>query len=312
MAKQPDPTAPAAPAEGRAVRIGTRGSPLARAQAAEAARRLGGSTEVVAVRTSGDFVTHRPLADVGGKGLFTRELDAALVAGDIDIAVHSLKDVPTRLEGGLVLGCVLPREDPRDVLLGAPSVTALPVGATVGTASLRRGAQVLHARPDVRVVQFRGDVATRLRKLAEGEADATLLALAGLHRLGLGHGGGIALAPEEMLPAVAQGAIGIAARDGDTAMLERLAALDHGPTATAVTCERALLAALDGSCRTPIAALAEAEEGGGLRLRASLLTADGAKRWDAERIGLASEAAAMGADAGAELRGRAGADFPAG
>ena len=294
------------------MRIGTRGSPLARAQADEAARRLGGAAAIVVVRTSGDRIADRPLAEAGGKGLFSRELDAALLAGDIDVAVHSLKDVPTRLEGGIVLGCVLPREDPRDVLFGAPSLAELPESATVGTASLRRRAQVLHARPDVRVVNFRGNVATRLRKLADGKADATLLALAGLRRLGLGDGGGIALAPEEMLPAVAQGAICIAARDGDAELLDRLAALEHGPTATAVACERALLAALDGSCRTPIAALAEAAEDGGLRLRASLLTADGAKRWDAERTGRASDAALMGADAGAELRGRAGADFPAG
>ena len=206
------------------LRIGTRGSPLALAQAHETRDRLDkafpslvGAIEIVVINTTGDQVLDRPLAAVGGKGLFTKEIDEAQLAGRIDIAVHSMKDVPTLLPDGLVLAALLPREDVRDALLSsrARSLADLPPGAVVGTSSLRRAAQVLRARPDVRVVSLRGNVQTRLRKLAEGQVDATLLAMAGLHRLGLSPAEATALSTEEMLPAVAQGAIGITCRTGD-------------------------------------------------------------------------------------------------
>lgn len=306
-----------------ALRIGTRGSPLALAQTEEVRAGLVAAhpelarpdaVEVVVIKTTGDKVLDRPLADIGGKGLFTKEIDEAMLAERIDLAVHSMKDLPTWLPEGIALVSMLEREDPRDALISskAGSLAELPAGAVVGTSSLRRKAQVLSRRPDLKVVEFRGNVQTRLRKLEKGLADATLLALAGLKRLRLTDAVAAVIETDDILPAVAQGAIGLTCRAGDSRSREFAASLDHAETTIRVAAERAMLEVLDGSCRTPIAALAEAEEGGGLRLRASLLTADGAKRWDAERTGPASEAAAMGADAGAELRGRAGADFPAG
>ncbi|MGF1641785.1 MAG: hydroxymethylbilane synthase, partial [Rhodospirillales bacterium] len=237
------------------LRIGTRGSPLALAQTEEARRRLAASSqdlaqpdaiEVVVVRTTGDAVLDRPLAEIGGKGLFTKELDEAMLTGRIDVAVHSVKDLPTSLPGGIVLAATLPREDPRDVLVcgGWRDLAHLPAGAVVGTASLRRKAQLLHRRPDLAVVPLRGNVHTRLDKVARGEVAATVLALAGLRRLGLAEAAANVLAPEEMLPAVGQGAVGLTCRRADDPVRALLAAVDDASTTTRVTTERALLAVL--------------------------------------------------------------------
>jgi hydroxymethylbilane synthase len=299
------------------LRLGTRGSRLARAQtdlvcralaAADAELAAPGALEVVVVRTTGDRVTNRPLAELGGKGLFCKELEAALLEGRIDLAVHSVKDLPTWLPDGLMIGAMLEREDFRDVLLAheAASLAALPQGAVVGTASLRRQAQLLARRPDLRVVGFRGNVESRLKKLAAGEVDATLLALAGLRRLDLDLG--TPLSPEEMLPAVGQGAIGIEYRIDDEIARALLAAIDHTPTSACVRAERALLAALDGSCHTPIAGLAELSEGG-LRLRALVARPDGSLCLTTERRGDPAEGEALGRDAGEELRRRAGPEL---
>ena len=276
---------------------------------AEACAIAPGNAAVQVIRVTGDRILDRPLAEVGGKGLFTKEIDDALRAGAVEFAVHSMKDLPTALPAGIALACILPREDPRDVLFGAGSIAALPQGAVVGTASLRRSAQVRHARPDVRIAPLRGNVKTRLRKLNEGEVDATLLALAGLRRLGVGEeAGGTVLDPDEMMPAPGQGAIAVTFREGDEEIRALLAQLDDRASARCVAAERALLASLDGSCRTPIAALAELD-GASLRLRASLLSPDGAQRFDAVRVGAAADAEALGAEAGAELRAAAGPGF---
>ena len=299
------------------VRVGTRGSPLALAQAKDVIARLvaagsvaAGGAEVTVISTAGDRIQDRPLAEVGGKGLFTKEIEQALLDGDIHMAVHSMKDVPTQLPDGLEIACLLPREDPRDVLFGARSIADLGPGAVVGTSSLRRGAQIKHQRPDVTIASLRGNVQTRLAKLQAGEADATLLALAGLRRLGLAHSvvggdGGAVLEPTALLPAVAQGAVGIEIRSGDDRVRELIAPLNDADTQVAVTAERALLAALDGSCRTPFAALAT-HEGDRVWLRAAVLYADGSERFDTERRGAPADAITMGADAGAELRRIAG------
>jgi hydroxymethylbilane synthase len=299
------------------VRIGTRGSPLALAQAREVQERLEAAHgpgrlafEVRAIKTSGDRIQDRPLAEAGGKGLFTKEIEEALAAGEVDIAVHSMKDMPTLLPAGLAVTCYLPREDVRDALISgkAGSLSKLPAGAVVATSSLRRQAQVRHLRPDLAVVPIRGNVDTRLRKLAEGAADATLLALAGLKRLGLE---GKAAAPvpiEEMLPAVAQGAIGVEARADDLAVQQLLAPINHQPTALAVTAERAFLARLDGSCRTPIAGLAELA-GGRLVFRGMILTPDGSQCHATEREGRPEAAIRLAEDAAAELLAKAGPDF---
>ncbi len=299
------------------VRIGTRGSPLALAQAREVRERLeaahaaaGLTFEVRAIRTSGDRIQDRPLGEVGGKGLFTKEIEEALLAGDIDLAVHSMKDMPTVLPAGLTIACHLPREDVRDAFISpkAASLSALPAGAVVATSSLRRQAQVRRLRPDIAVVPMRGNVDTRLRKLAEGAADATLLACAGLRRLGLARRITSAVPVEEMLPAVAQGAIGVETRAGDVAALELLAPINHQPTALTVTAERAFLARLDGSCRTPIAGLAELV-GDRLTFRGMILTPDGRQAHATERAGRPETAIAMAEDAAAELLAKAGPDF---
>ncbi len=297
--------------------IGTRGSPLALAQARETRSRLLATISTLAdndvaiqtYKTTGDRIQDRSLADSGGKGLFTKEIEDALLAGEIDLAVHSMKDMPTRLPDGLIMAAYLPREDPRDVLLGARPWTlqTLPQGAVVGTSSLRRKALLLVRRPDLQVIEFRGNVETRLRKLQEGVAAATFLARAGLNRLGITPSGLHILSPEEMLPAVAQGAIGIECRASDTSLLRHLAKLDDVPTRRRVEAERSLLAVLDGSCRTPIAALAEIDATGSLRLRAAIAKPDGSVLLETERQG--DDGVAMGADAGAELRARGGADF---
>lgn len=302
------------------IRIGTRGSPLALAQASEVAARLAaadpslaeaGAVETVVIRTTGDVVRDRPLAEIGGKGLFTRELDEALLERRIDVAVHSMKDVPTWLPEGLSIPCLLPREDPRDALFGkgARHIAELPPGAVVGTAALRRQAQILAQRPDLRIVPLRGNVGTRLRKLAAGEVDATLLAVAGLRRLGEGDRITAILEIDEMLPAVAQGAIGIACRLGDEAIETALAALHCAETGLRVTAERALLAALDGSCRTPIAALARLEDGDGMSLEALVALPDGSELHRIRRSGGAAQAAALGDDAGRALKSRVGPGF---
>ena len=298
------------------LRIGTRGSPLALRQANMvrsallAAHPDLGEDDITieVIRTSGDRIQDRALSTAGGKGLFTKEIEEALIAKTVDLAVHSMKDMPTVLPDGLGIVAILEREDPRDVLVGATSIAAIPQQALIGTASLRRQAILLNRRPDLRVTLFRGNVETRLRKIAEGQVDATLLALAGLKRLGLTeHIGGI-IGIDEMLPAVAQGAIGIECRLDDLATRQRIAPLDHPESAICVAAERALLAALDGSCRTPIAAHAVLD-GVTLNLRAQIVTPDGTEALETSRTGSVADAVRIGDDAGAELKGRAGPHF---
>jgi hydroxymethylbilane synthase len=305
------------PSPDNPLRIGTRGSPLALAQAHETRDRLmaahglpQAAFAVVVIKTTGDAVTDRPLGEIGGKGLFTREIEEALLSGGIDIAVHSMKDMPTVLPTGLTVPCLLPREDVRDafVSLTCDSPAALPAGAVVGTSSLRRRAQLLHRYPHLRIVEFRGNVQTRLRKLAEGVADATLLACAGLRRLGQAQLIRAAIDPDEMLPAVAQGAIGVEIRSGDLAAAALLEPIHDIPTGTRLAAERAFLAVLDGSCRTPIGGLAEIH-GASLRFRGEIIRPDGSERLATERRGPLPDAAALGADAAEELRGRAGPSF---
>lgn len=268
----------------RPLKLGTRASPLALAQAHEAADRLraaspGLEIELVSVTASGDKVLDRPLAEIGGKALWTKELDAWLLGGEIDLAAHSLKDVETIRPAAITIGAVLPREDVRDVLLGAASLAELPRGARIGTSAPRRAAQALHLRPDCRVVGIRGNVQTRLAKLEAGEADATLLAMAGLNRLGMADLG-VPLDPQDWLPAPGQGAIAIECRTDDVEVRSLLVAVDHGPSRTAVTAERALLAALGGNCHSPIAVLTGLA-GDNLTLRAALLSPDGTERVEA-------------------------------
>jgi hydroxymethylbilane synthase len=299
------------------LRLGTRGSPLALAQARMARQALAAAhgfdperIGIEVIRTSGDRIQDRPLAEVGGKGLFTKEIEEALTEGRIDLAVHSSKDMPTVLPDGLVLSAFMQREDPRDVFISrkAKSIADLPNGATVGTASLRRQAMVKRQRPDLVVVPLRGNVETRLRKLDEGVADATLLALAGLKRLGLADVATAVLGADEFLPAVGQGAIGIETRTGDTRTRELLAAINHADTAHALAAERAFLAVLDGSCRTPIAGHATIA-GGKIRFRGMIVKPDGSEWFETSREGDVSDAEKLGADAGAELKRHAGPDF---
>lgn len=299
------------------IRIGTRGSPLALAQAREVAARLRqahslgeDAIELVIIKTSGDRITDRPLAEAGGKGLFTKEIEEALLAGDIDLAVHSMKDVPTLLPESLVIRAVLPREDPRDAFISVKfgALAELPQGATVGTSSLRRQAQVLHRRPDLEVVGFRGNVETRLRKLDEGVAEATFLACAGLNRLGLTQHIKEPIPTDVMLPAVAQGAVGIEIRIDDAQTAHLVAPLNDEETALCVAAERAFLLRLDGSCRTPIAGLAELQ-GDSLRLRGEILTPDGRQCHAGERIGEPQAGPLMGEELANELLSMAGPDF---
>ena len=299
------------------IRIGTRGSPLARAQTREVRERLEAAHgpgrfdfEVRVIKTSGDRIQDRPLAEAGGKGLFTKEIEEALLAGEVDIAVHSMKDMPTVLPAGLAVTCILPREDVRDafISLKARGLADLPKGAVVGTSSLRRQAQIMHLRPDLAVTGLRGNVETRLMKIEGGAADATLLACAGLKRLGLASRITAPIPTEEMLPAVAQGAIGVETRADDFAMAELLGPINDQPSALAVAAERAFLAKLDGSCRTPIAALAELDSGG-LVFRGMILTPDGRQCHATRREGPPQEAIRMAEDAAAELLAKAGPDF---
>ncbi len=303
------------PTPDRPLKIGTRGSPLALAQAHETAARLATAHglpreafEIVPIKTSGDRIQDRALREAGGKGLFTKEIEEALLDGGIDIAVHSMKDMPVAQPDGLLLDTYLPREDVRDafVALTDRGIADLPQGAVVGTSSLRRRAQLLHRRPDLSVVEFRGNLQTRMKKLEDGVARATFLAMAGLNRLSM-QVGQSAIAPEDMLPAVAQGAIGIERRSGDDLAARLLAAIHDAPTGHRLAAERAFLAALDGSCQTPIAGLALLE--GGLWLRGEILRPDGTEVIASERRGAIADAAKMGADLAAELRSCAPSDF---
>lgn len=296
-----------------ALRIGTRGSPLALVQANEVKRRLieqdpGLLVEIVVIRTTGDRVRDRPLSEIGGKGLFTKEIEEALLDGGIDLAVHSMKDMPTRLPDGLGITSILPREDPRDALLGAASVSALPRSAVVGTSSLRRKALLLHHRPDLRIVGLRGNVDTRLKKLEAGEMDATILAAAGLNRLGFGHLVTAPLGADIMLPAVAQGAVGIEIRLDDAATGARVAAIDHRETHLAVRAERAMLAALDGSCRTPIAGHATLADGV-LTLDGMVVKPDGSAAEREMLSGPANNPESLGHRLGEALLARTGPDY---
>ncbi len=298
-------------------RIGTRGSPLALAQAHETRARLMAAHglpeemfEIVVLSTKGDRITDRSLALIGGKGLFTEEIEAQLSSGELDFAVHSSKDMPTKLPDGLYLSAFLPREDMRDAFIGrsAARLLDLPEGATVGSASLRRQALIKRLRPDLNVIVFRGQVETRLAKLAEGQADATLLAYAGLKRLGKLEVPTEILDPVSFPPAPAQGAICIESRIGDARIDALLSAIDDRPTRAAVSCERGFLGTLDGSCRTPIAGYATVE-GEHLQFRGMILTPDGSQYHEIETSGPVSYAERLGAAAGQAIRDKAGADF---
>ncbi|MBA3447932.1 MAG: hydroxymethylbilane synthase [Pseudaminobacter sp.] len=300
-----------------ALRIGTRGSPLALVQAVEtrdrlmAAHGLGEDAfEIVPLSTSGDRIQDRPLSEVGGKGLFTKELEEALFDGRIDIAVHSSKDMATVLPAGLELSAFLPREDARDAFIGklAPSIAELPRGAIVGSSSLRRQALILRMRPDLKVIMFRGNVQTRLRKLDEGVASGTILANAGLRRLGLDHAITHLMPLDAFPPAPGQGAICVESRIGDAPVKKLLAAVHHAPTGHALACERAFLAALDGSCRTPIAGHAVVD-GDRLSFSGLILTPDGREAHEAHGEGRVADAAAIGLAAGQKVRAKAGARF---
>jgi hydroxymethylbilane synthase len=268
------------------------------------------AVEINVIRTSGDRIQDRPLSEVGGKGLFTREIEDALLNGTIDLAVHSAKDMPTLLPDGLMLAACLPREDVRDVFISrkAASLRDLPQGAVVGSASLRRQAMVRRLRPDISVVPFRGNVETRIRKLDAGEVDATLLALAGLKRLGLADKATALLDVDDFLPAVGQGAVTIEARIDDARTRALLAKIDHVDTSVALLAERAFLDVLDGSCRTPIAGHAVLD-GDRLSFRGMILRPDGSQVFETTRAGARRDAVALGADAGAELKRRAPRDF---
>ena len=305
------------PTPAQPFKIGTRGSPLALWQAHEVRRWLmaafglpEGCFEIVVIKVTGDMVQDRALKEIGGKGLFTREIEEALLAGGIDVAVHSMKDMPTLQPDELLIDCYLPREDVRDgfVSPSAASLMDLPQGAVVGSSSLRRRAQVAHRRPDLRLVEFRGNVQTRMRKLEEGVAAATFLAMAGLNRLGMAHMARGAIEVTEMLPAVAQGAIGVERRLGDARAEAMLAAIHHGPTGQRLAAELAFLAALDGSCETPIAGLAVLE-GGQLWLRGEILRIDGSMVITGDLRGAVADGPDMGRRLAADLLGRAGPGF---
>src|SRR5690348_3442550 len=305
----------------RLLRIGSRGSPLALVQARQVqqalAKACGAAPEAIEIkiiRTSGDKTQDRPneqsLADAGGKGLFTKEIEEALLSGAIDFAVHSSKDIPAMLPKGLALAAFLPREDPRDALISnaAKSLGDLPSNARVGTSSPRRQALLKRARPDLRIVPLRGNVETRLRKIDAGEMDAAVLAVAGLKRLGLFSAAATALDVEEFLPAAGQGAIAIETRADDANARAHAAAVDHADTHIALAAERAFLAALGGSCRTPIAGHARLDDDT-LNFRGLVAKTDGSDAIEVSRYGRSVDAAALGADAGQEIKARAGADF---
>lgn len=308
MTQMPTPDAP--------LKIGTRGSPLALAQAHETRNRLADALgltaecfAIVPIKTTGDRVQDRALRELGGKGLFTKEIEEALLDGGIDLAVHSMKDMPVAQPEGLILDTWLPREDVRDAFIapGLGGIADLPQGAVVGTSSLRRRAQLLARRPDLQVVEFRGNLQTRMRKLSEGVAQATFLAMAGMNRMAM-QVGQSPIAPEDMLPAVAQGAIGIERRVADARVADMLRLIHDVPTAERVLAERAFLTTLDGSCQTPIAGLALLE-GGGLWLRGEILRPDGTEVLAGERRGPVADGPAMGDDLARDLLSRAGDGF---
>jgi hydroxymethylbilane synthase len=297
------------------LRIGTRGSKLALAQANETRARLVDShnldpaeIEIIVISTTGDRVKDRPLAEIGGKGLFTKEIEEALLANEIDLAVHSMKDVPAVIADQFEIAALLPREDARDAFISRnwTAFDDLPHGANLGSSSVRRTAQALRRRPDLVAVAFRGNVETRLRKLEEGVADATFLASAGLNRLGLSHHIRAYIPMDVMRPAVAQGAIGIETRRRDDKVKAIVQALNHDATATAIACERAFLGSLDGSCRTPIAGHATLKDDM-LIFNGETLTLDGKTVFEASRNGSARDAARLGHDAADEIRKRGGA-----
>jgi hydroxymethylbilane synthase len=288
---------------------------LALAQARETRARLMAAhglaeddIEIVVITTTGDRIRDRPLSEIGGKGLFTKEIEEALMARDIHMAVHSMKDMPARLPDGLVMAAILPREDVRDAFLSpvATSIADLRQGATVGSSSVRRAAQLKRIRPDLNVIQFRGNVETRLKKLEDGIAEATFLACAGLNRLGMAYRITSAIPTDIMLPAVAQGAVGIEIREDDSATRDVLAKLNHDASSIAVACERGFLAALDGSCRTPLAGHARIENGQ-LQFIGQALTHDGAHCFETTRNGALADAERMGREAGEEVKARGGA-----
>jgi hydroxymethylbilane synthase len=299
------------------IRLGTRGSALALVQARQVKAQLVAThelaneqCEIVVITTTGDKITDQPLLEVGGKGLFTKELDDALIRGDIDISVHSMKDVPALLSEGLTIGAMLSREDPRDAFISVKysSIDELPQAAVVGTSSPRRQAQALRRRPDLRTVEFRGNVETRLRKLKEGAADATILACAGLNRLGLSQHITTRVSIDVMLPAVAQGAVGIEIRVDDAITAALVAPLNDSVTALCVVAERAFLARLEGSCRTPIAGYAQLRNDA-LHIRGELLAPDGSKWHVATRNGSPQTAMRLGEETAAEVLARAGPGF---
>jgi hydroxymethylbilane synthase len=296
------------------LKIGSRGSRLALAQAEETRQRLcsahdldPAAIDIIAITTTGDKVSDRPLSEIGGKGLFTKEIEEALLSGAIDLAVHSMKDMPAHLPEGLMIAALLPREDARDALISphAGTIRELPDACIVGSASVRRSAQLRRIRPDISVVNLRGNVETRLAKLDRGDVAATFLACAGLNRLGLAHRVTAPVPETDMLPAVAQGAIGIEIRGHDDVTRELLAAVNHAPTETAIDCERAFLAALEGSCRTPIAGHAVIRNNR-LEFRGEALTLDGRMTFTAERTGALDDAPRLGRDAGEEVKARGG------
>ena len=305
----PDPKSP--------LRIGTRGSPLALAQAYETRERLSGafdlplgSFEIVVIKTTGDKVVDRPLKEIGGKGLFTKEIEEALLEESIDIAVHSMKDMPVYQPKGLVLDTFLPREDVRDAFISRVhnSLADIPHGATVGTSSLRRKAQLMSKRPDLKIVEFRGNVQTRLKKLDDGVAECTFLAVAGLNRLKMEDIITAAISTDEMLPAVAQGAIGIERRENDNRIGTMLEAINNPKTELLLSAERAFLEALDGSCETPIAGLAELRNGT-LRLRGEILKPDGSEVFSDEQMASKEDGKLMGVEMAQKLLSKAGNDF---
>ena len=307
--KLPDPKSP--------LRIGTRGSPLALAQAYETRERLSiafglslDSFEIVVIKTTGDKVLNRPLKEIGGKGLFTKEIEEALLQESVDIAVHSMKDMPVQQPDGLILDTFLPREDVRDAFVSRihKSLADIPQGATVGTSSLRRKAQLMSKRPDLKIVEFRGNVQTRLKKLDDGVAECTFLAVAGLNRLKMEDIITAPISTDEMLPAVAQGAIGIERREKDIKVATMLEAIHNSTTGLLLSAERAFLEALDGSCETPIAGLAEFKNEN-LRFRGEILKTDGSEVYSDEQVVCKEDATLVGIEMAHKLLSQAGNDF---
>ena len=307
--KFPSPSSP--------LRIGTRGSPLALAQAYETRKRLTNalnisedSFEIVVISTSGDRILDRPLKEVGGKGLFTKEIEQDMLDGKIDIAVHSMKDMPVEQPDGLTLGCYLPREDVRDAFVSSryKNVNELPSGSKVGTSSLRRKAQLKFSRPDLEVIEFRGNVQTRLKKLKDGVATCTFLAMAGLNRLGLEEVAQSTMNPNEMLPAIAQGAIGIEWREEDRQISDILKKIHHEETGQRLNTERAFLAELDGSCQTPIAGLAIIE-GSSLKFTGQVLRTDGSESISETAFGDIEDGPRLGREMAQKILSQAGPEF---